>query len=670
MEKKHINEILERKVDQIYNAAREEALKEFTVNIADMLSALDLIDQFKLLFAEFKRLDELEQVSEYPFYIHNHANQQNLLNQFSSRAFLLNVDESAILFDCIKLGRIKSEIEFKIDRTARLIPKYTFDDFMNGVPNPFLFELGISKFFDELELHKIMKWQEESVIEAIDWEAAKIIKKVQSKCKLIKEPEILLANELKEIKQLRENNFKTGEELKMILSGLFILKDLQIERWDSETLFYAYRNYMAGRCGHRYLLPSIQTKSKGKPYGTKKLLAPPEATIFGVIHRYTEWINAVVSNKCWGDKYVIFDWRVAITNTYAETRKRIELKVDEMGMQLKKIPEDRREQFLFEQFNYYRIQFNNFQQKKYFEFWTGLTSDEYFRKYTAYGFYEAAPLQQIKHIGEAIFIQKMARIVNSRFMGLANDHIDDYIKMEEFVNEIPTILSHMVYTKEFYKYTMFYGNPFYDEYWYYGLPLEMMQFNFRDSLEAYLQSVMNKLEDVLKNAEQSKGVLYLHSRLKQMRLRNLDYQEYRFSDKRHKIRSKYSDQFKEYLEIEAEFIAQTKDISVLSILPKSKTKVETFDSIFPNEKGALVLNLLEEMKLTVNGVCKISPRKKSSLRGVAEALIESKVAPPLSLESIYMVIAGKIGLEIQSKLDWSGLGDSYKKQALSILRGS
>ena len=139
METKHINELLEQKVTSIFNSAREAAIREFAEVIGIKLSQLDLFHQLQLLMEEYKRLDEHEKASKHPFYIHNHANLQFLLNQFSSRTFLLNVDESEVLFDCIKLGRLKLEVYVKFELAARVIPQYSFEDFQNGVPNPILF---------------------------------------------------------------------------------------------------------------------------------------------------------------------------------------------------------------------------------------------------------------------------------------------------------------------------------------------------------------------------------------------------------------------------------------------------------------------------------------------------------------------------------------------------
>lgn len=669
MEAKHINDILEEKVSQIFVKAGEEANSEFALLIGDKLPKLELIDQFRLLLKEYKKICELEQASEHPYYIHNHAILQNLLNQFSSRAFLLNVDESAILHESIKIGRIKSEIEAKIDLTARSIPRYSFEDFLNGMPNPYLFELSISKFLDELELHKIMKWQEESFIEVIDQEAITIIKKIQTKCNSIIDPETFLRNELKNLYISRDEDFKTGEEIKKWLSSLFIVKNQKVDNWDDDVLIYSYNNFKARKCGHRYLMPSSKPKYKGRRNAEVQLSVPEEIAIFGVIVKIMDWLELVLRKGNWEDEYKIIDWRGAMTKSLAEAKRRIELSIKELESAISFLPDIKKEQFIFEQFNHYRRIFNEFQCKRYFEFWTGVAPDAYYRKYTAYGYYEGDPLKQIKFIEEALFIQGMARFVNGKFVDAAQDHMDDYIKMEELLNEIPSILSHMVYSKEFYKCAMFYGNPFYDEYWFYGLPMEMMQFNYRDSLEYYLDSVINKLEKILKNAEQSKGVLYLHSRLKQMRLRNLDYRKYRFTEQRHKIRSKYSDKFKEYLEIEADFIMQTKDISPVHIVPKPTVKTETFESVFPMDKGTLVLNLLEDLGLTVNGKSKISQRRKSAIRGVTQALLETNIAPPLSLEIINKAIATKIGLELPSKLNFTDLSEEYRRKALRAISG-
>lgn len=670
MESKHINDILQEKVLSIFNAAREEALTDFTEKIVKKLIKLDLFHKLKFLLEEYERLEILEQASEYPYYINNHAALTNLLNLFSSRAFLLNVDESDILFDCIKLGKLKLEVYTKFEITARVIPQYSFEDFMNGVPNPFLFELGITKFFDELELHKIMKWQEETLIEVVDRETSLVIKDLQTKCSSITKPEEFLKGELAKINLLKEAPKKDIKVLTEWIFNLYSFKGMKNKNLDTTILLYSYDNFINKRCGHKFLTPSNFENINGKNRPKKEVIFTTEVTIFYIIEKLRIWLELVVEKKSWSETYLIFNWKERLEQKLVEVKQRIETDTKEIELKLVNTPENMKEQVRFKYFNFYRGSFNNFNNKRYFEFYSGVTSDYYLRKFTAYGYFEANPSNEIKQIGEAIYIQNMAWWANKEFVEAAQEHFVGYSDMEEFVNELPAILSHMVYDKVSYVNTQLFGNPFMDEIWYYGLPKEMMEFNYREYLEDHLESMINKLEVYLKKAEQNKGILYLQSRLKQMRLRNLDYRKYRFTDQHNKIKTKYSERLKAYLEIESDFFKETKDIHVIYTNNNLTTEKENFDTIFPNDKAGIVLNLLEELKITVNGEVKLSSRCKSALRGIAEALIDSNIAPKLNLEKIYMAIAKKINFEIRSKLDESKISREYRKKATSYLKNA
>ncbi len=670
METKHINELLEQKVTSIFNSAREAAIREFVEVIGIKLSELDLFHQLQLLMEEYKRLDEQEQASEHPFYIHNHANLQYLLNQFSSRTFLLNVAESEVLFDCVKLGRLKLEVYVKFELTTRVIPKYSYEDFLNGVPNPILFELGITKFFNELELHKIRKWQEETLIEIVDRETSLVIKGLQTKCSSINKPVEFLKGELAKINLLKEAPKKDIAVLSEWIFNLYSFKGMKNNNLDTTILLYSYDNFINKRCDHKYLTPSNFENIKGKKRPKKDVIFTTEITIFYIIEKLRIWLELVIGKKSWNETYLIFNWKERLEQKLVEVKKRIETDTKEIELKLVDTPENMKEQVRFKYFNFYRSSFNNFNNKRYFEFYSGVSSDYYLRKYTNYGYFEDNSANEVKQIGEAIYIQNMAWRANKKFVEAAQVHFDDYSDMEEFVNEIPVILSHMVYDKVSYVNTQLFGNPFMDEIWYYGLPKEMMEFNYREYLEDHLESMINKLEVYLKEAEQNKGILYLQSRLKQMRLRNLDYRKYRFTDQHNKIRTKYSERLKAYLEIEADFLKETKDIPVIYTNNNLTTEKENFDTIFPNDKAGIVLNLLEELKITVNGEVKLSLRGKSALRGIAEALIDTNIAPKLNLEKIYMVIAKKINFEIRSKLDESKISRDYRKKATSYLKNS
>jgi len=101
--------------------------------------------------------------------------------------------------------------------------------------------------------------------------------------------------------------------------------------------------------------------------------------------------------------------------------------------------------------------------------------------------------------------------------------------------------------------------------------------------------------------------------------------------------------------------------------PHAKTEsIVTFEKTILPAKQKYILKMLEDLSLTNNGKSIISERKKSALRGIAEALIESNILS-LSLEKSYRIIAEKINVEVRSKIDISYTSDIYKKKALKYI---
>ena len=94
-----------------------------------------------------------------------------------------------------------------------------------------------------------------------------------------------------------------------------------------------------------------------------------------------------------------------------------------------------------------------------------------------------------------------------------------------------------------------------------------------------------------------------------------------------------------------------------------KNSKETFDSILTKEKQVFILTMLEDLGITVNGIAKLSERRKGAIRGIVEALKENSVLPNKSLEILNGIIATAIGLELKSKLDFSKTSNEFYKKA-------
>ncbi len=102
--------------------------------------------------------------------------------------------------------------------------------------------------------------------------------------------------------------------------------------------------------------------------------------------------------------------------------------------------------------------------------------------------------------------------------------------------------------------------------------------------------------------------------------------------------------------------------------PTSGTKAEkNFDNLLIKNKAAFIMNMLEEMSITVNGKSQLGPRKKGALRGIVEALKEKNILPQLSINCLCALVADKIGLELKSKLDFSETSNAFRKKAIRYI---
>jgi hypothetical protein len=94
------------------------------------------------------------------------------------------------------------------------------------------------------------------------------------------------------------------------------------------------------------------------------------------------------------------------------------------------------------------------------------------------------------------------------------------------------------------------------------------------------------------------------------------------------------------------------------------------DDIIPEDKIKFILQLLEDLGITVDGKYILGDKKKSAIRGVVEALRKKNLIPNIGLEKINHIVAVRINLDLKSKLDVSDTSKLYKKLTLEILENN
>lgn len=235
------------------------------------------------------------------------------------------------------------------------------------------------------------------------------------------------------------------------------------------------------------------------------------------------------------------------------------------------------------------------------------------------------------------------------------------------------LLNQMVLDKDIYEGIENCMDDFMEHFHSYFLPVEIHFQNTQETMHRLFHLGLDRLQNILDDAEPSNKVLYLLSRIKQIRQRELQLKQYENEEYFSKRDHKYSELFKDFLQIEADFITAAKDVDTpklaLPVTTAGAQGLNSFDEL-PNEKKDFILQMLEDLSITQNNKSLLSERKKGSIRGIVEALRNENILPQLSIEKLCLIIAEKIGLQLKSKLDFSETSENYRKKTENYIRNN
>ncbi|MBL7837691.1 MAG: hypothetical protein JNM67_09250 [Bacteroidetes bacterium] len=228
-----------------------------------------------------------------------------------------------------------------------------------------------------------------------------------------------------------------------------------------------------------------------------------------------------------------------------------------------------------------------------------------------------------------------------------------------------SLMNQMVIEKDLYNEMRESMDDFMKHFHSYFLPIEIHFQNQREKFTELFDKSLDRLQENLDEADPTNKIIYLQSRLKELRHSENRIKRYKNESWFDKREFKYAKLFKEFLEIEADFIRETKDIELPRLLTApsplllAESLPQSFELLVSGAKAEFILKMLEDLTITINGKAQLSERRKGALRGIVEALKEKDILPNLSLEILNKLVADKIGLSLKSKIDWSKTSDSY-----------
>lgn len=674
---KPINNIVKEHFKIMRSTAKQKAEKEFKMNIIDKIDdGLSDFQKLKIYVNEDERIKSLKKQDPHPYYINN--SDDWLLTQFANRHFLLSIDETDEFIQSVYLGDYSSLIFKEIQRVSKQIPKLTYKDFLAGTECEYLETFELYYNIEEEDYYEISKWQMNVLLNIVQYDVLNIIKAYQEHCKTIDNPINFITSELNILEEELLETITHGSVLKQILSKLYVFKNNDISSYDNDLLLENYPLFFNDENNYRKLNPKNLKEPLNNISNEVKSIVSNELTFFFALDTVLKWMKSIIKGKSLNESFEYIDLNKKIEEVKIETEKEYQKEIDELNdfcFNNESITVEQKKEFLRDKLEGEIKVYNRIEDKKIFFFLRDENIDLLIENLRFSYIINDSLDQVLKELKTAYRILNISWEASNTFFELFEKKTMYYKGDSGSYIIIQSLMNDMVLDKDDYNELSASMSNFFQRFQSDSVPLDIHFVNHRNIYIRLFKKCISRLQEVLDDAAPNNKVLYIQSRLKELKQRELRFRA--IANRNEELEDKegqYSNIFKEFLSIEAEFIKETVQISPITFLPNHtnslllEKETDSFKTFVNQEKQDYILKILEDLAITRDGVYNLGDRSKGTIRGVVEALREEHIIPKLSLKKLCDMIANKINLELKSKLDWSTTSDNYKEKAKQYIK--
>jgi len=661
----------------IFERGEQRAQQTFT-ELSNRINGADHFERILTLYREDEKTNKLIAESPHPYYIKNSEN--DLLNYFASRTYLLNVDETAELEEAVFLSTYDKLLFDALDPLRETVPKYTFDKFLAGEQCSYYDHLPKEYVTDKDNYFAISDWQAAKMQIVVWHDFIFLLERLRAVAANLADPVGYLLSIKKDITRLLNDEKNDAATLKSALAACSFLPVSDLKNIDAGRLSDELTHYRKSDLHLKSITPALIGPALELIGGNHEGLVGNELCLWFSLDQLEGWIEGVENGRPWTGEVSEPDWRALID----EMRTAVKEEIEQLTAAMEAIAydEDRSKaeigNYLIGEFEQYRSSFKAFEHKWLF----GLFRDNeesnthIDRVIITNSFFGRDSEINLRLLHRAMVLHGMIWVTVQIYADVFETHRIEFPDDDTSYFSIMSLLSTMAPDRELYEAM---SNSLDDAVAYhesYFLPFDLFKQNHREDFHHIFHRAVDRLQGILDDAEPSNKILYLQTRLKELRQRALKKQQITDDDREFgSYDDRYSNFFKEFLELEVEYIDQVKGVSFqppLQLSTKATTTLLspplTFDDLFTPDQAEFLLAMLESVGITRDGRSVISERRKGALRGVVEAMLEAHLLPAASLEQLCRVIAGYIGLKLRSKLDYSQVSEKFRKAAAAHIK--
>ena len=563
---------------RIYNQAIAEAQNHFQKSFLPHLNGKSLFEQISLLKKDMEKDDDNTDNSPAYLYRVNHNTDEWLLKLYSSRTVILNIDEGDELYKGIFNGTLHSLIVDKYHELKKSIPSYSYADFLNGLYNPFFFELEFYSLATEEDYNKIREWQAENFIKMISIEMKVLIESIQNECATISDP-LTIINFNKDYfdNSFTKTKYSSASELIAALSKFTFLKGYDFSQLDNNEVLIDFDYFSNEKIPWKSISPGLINKVQDKLNQVKPVSAfSSSPIIFFSLNKVIVWLEEVLNGRGIFEHYQ----EPALEDLFYKVLEEANNEADsliysfEVKHDIDNIETDEAKLLYINTLNDLRHEYNDHQDDFSNYYLKGVFDEDVLKlAFITNSFFDNDPVSHSEQMKRAIimvnrmlhYIQSLNSITGSRRFPVTEE--------DGNVIEIMYLMHNMALDVDLYKRLEKLMNDTIREFHQSGVPFEILNWNMHEGMKEIFNESIDRLLRYLEDSLPSNKVLYIQTRLKQLKQRELQYKQmqgiYPDLDK-----NTFTKLFIDFLEIEADYIRETKDVKILPAFnPVNKSKL-------------------------------------------------------------------------------------------------
>src|SRR5690554_57982 len=587
-----IDKMVKDKFLAIYNTALDDAKNYFEQKIQPELKSKSTFDKIKFLKSEDKKQQSISRRVKFSAYNGASNVEEWLLKSFASRLSILNEDDSVDLKNAVYSGELSSLITNALIDLKDEVPSFSFNDFLSGKQDVFDDELGyVWHYEDKDDLDKIRKWRADKISSTLATETKLIIKAYQEQLKDHVNPVYQVNDDLKIFEgAIKGQKFDSVDELIKAFQQLNFLKGYDFEKMNSEESLQAYNLFVDDELAWSMINKNYVDSQRRNYNDSDKstcFTAPP--IIFYTVYKVADWLSDVSKKDTVFEEFKFPNYKQIVDEIIESADKSAEKYLTQF---IKKndfhnLSNEQRVNLLGKAINNCRHEFNDLEEfeKQYYAAIHREDVENVFKLNTLF-FDLDYHLEGLKKAAKSYFnfiyfFSKTSHLTKGSHIFISKDY-------DRFnPHEVQSLAYSMVLDNDLHKRLVeIYDNNLKDLLAY-GLHIDLFSLNYRERLHNLFLACIERLTEYLEDAEPSSKVLFIQSRLKDLKLRELK-RKATPNDHSDEKNLSYTSMLKEYLEIEAEYIKETKDISFFQQakpikqiqVESSKTSKKALDTTF------------------------------------------------------------------------------------------